>query len=470
MKQFTSLFKNVGLFAIASFSTKILSFIALPLYTSILTTEQYANIDIMILLTQLITPLFSISIYDAVLRFCFDTDYEKDGVFSVGISIVIVSTILSALLLPAFRLIKEVNGFEVYFVLLYFSGVFATVVSYYLRAINRMKEIVINSILATALNLLFSVILIRFFSWGERGYYTAMIASNLISTAYMIVAGKLWRAWKPRLPQLSLYKAMIKFSAPLTPNAICWWINSSINRLIMNAHVSKSELGLYSASNKIPSMLTLITNTFQQAWTLSTIDAYENSENEREQTSAFFSQVFRMYDALLVAGAFFVIVLSKPIARIMLQGEFYAGWIFIGPLLIGFYFNALNAFAGSILTAIKKTSHIFFTTLIAAAVNIVAGVLLIPAWGGMGAAASVAIGYAAMWFLRIRELNKHVVFSFHWALFAANVASLLAAVIVCIYVTSIYRYVLFFGIFVIIALLNGKRVLDLILELKRKKQ
>ena len=70
------LLKNMGLMTISSFASKILSFILVPLYTAILTTDEYGTYDIYTTTAFLLIPLLSVCISDAVLRFALDKENE----------------------------------------------------------------------------------------------------------------------------------------------------------------------------------------------------------------------------------------------------------------------------------------------------------------------------------------------------------------------------------------------------------
>ena len=63
------LVKNIGLFTLSSFATKILSSLLLPLYTSFLVQEQFGAIDIVHTTVTLLIPILTLSIHDGVLRF-----------------------------------------------------------------------------------------------------------------------------------------------------------------------------------------------------------------------------------------------------------------------------------------------------------------------------------------------------------------------------------------------------------------
>lgn len=57
------LIKNIGLFTISNFATKLLSFLIVPFYTYYLSTEQYASIDLINTAISLLVPLLTVSDY-----------------------------------------------------------------------------------------------------------------------------------------------------------------------------------------------------------------------------------------------------------------------------------------------------------------------------------------------------------------------------------------------------------------------
>ena len=66
------LLKNILLFAISSFIPKLLGFVLIPIYTGALSTEEYGIADLISATSQLAVPVFSLTIYDAVLRYTVD--------------------------------------------------------------------------------------------------------------------------------------------------------------------------------------------------------------------------------------------------------------------------------------------------------------------------------------------------------------------------------------------------------------
>ena len=64
--------KNTMVFVISSFGTKFLSFLLVPLYTSVLSTEEYGVADLITTTATLMIFIFTINISSSVLRFTLD--------------------------------------------------------------------------------------------------------------------------------------------------------------------------------------------------------------------------------------------------------------------------------------------------------------------------------------------------------------------------------------------------------------
>ena len=79
--------KNTLLFFIASFVPKVLSFVMVPLYTRCLSTSDYGTADLLTNTAQLLMPVLTLQIQDAVLRFAMDRNYNKSSVFGIALRI-----------------------------------------------------------------------------------------------------------------------------------------------------------------------------------------------------------------------------------------------------------------------------------------------------------------------------------------------------------------------------------------------
>ena len=98
-RKYTYLFRNILLFTISSFGTKIISFFLVPLYTHLLTTEDYGTADLISTTTTLLIFIFTLNITSSVLRFAMDKWEEKESILFGGLQIYAKGSLLLALVI-----------------------------------------------------------------------------------------------------------------------------------------------------------------------------------------------------------------------------------------------------------------------------------------------------------------------------------------------------------------------------------
>lgn len=402
--KYTFLIKNTTFFTIANFSNKLIVFFLLPFYTSFLTVEEYAIIDLISTTQQLLFPIITLSISEAVIRFCMERENNKGIVFTIGVTITLLGNIIIVFIGGIAALFYK--DYILYILcFLFFSALVSinTLLSSFLKTIDKIGIITIASIVGTLITTFLNIVLIAVFRVGIEGYYISFILGNTFSVVYMAVRVDIFHyiyiCDKKRIKETC--KVMLVYSLPLIPNALFWWVNSSLDRYFLTVLSSLSYVGLYAAANKIPAILSTITSIFQQAWGLSLF-----KENESTSKQEFFNNVFNFYNLLILGTSVLLIFFSKYICLLLLSKEFINAWTWVPWLLIGFYSNSISSFIGTEFTAAKKTSCILITTALGAFVNIALNILLIPIMQGFGAAIATCISYFMTCEIRIFIVKK----------------------------------------------------------------
>lgn len=400
-EKYVNLGKNIGIFTISNFSVKIITFLVLPLYTYYLSTEQYAVIDLVNTTSQLILPFLTLCIIEAALRFGVSGEYDSKSVFTNSIYLIVLGCILLPFLTQIIKIFVNIGSVEWYFVVIYCLQVFNSMFSAYTKAINKVKEMAIISMVTSISIVLFNVLFVAILQWGMEGYFISMIIGNLIGIILYMTVCKMYRYFSISAFDIKVLKEMLIYAIPLIPNSVFWWINTSLDRYALMAFAGLSVVGLYSVANRIPTIISTVTSIFSQAWNLSAFQVYNDSDKE-----IFYSKTYAIYRYLLVICTSGVIFLSRVFANILFSKDFYEAWVFIPLLTLGVYYNSLNSFLGSIFTASKQTKHIFYTTAGGAVINVILNTLLIPFLGGQGAAAATLISYMVVWLVRSKSVKK----------------------------------------------------------------
>ena len=276
--------------------------------------------------------------------------------------------------------------------------------SSFLRTIDKVHVITIASIVNTLVATLLNIILIAKEGLGVDGYYIAFIIGNLFAIFIMFAGtSKVKYSKKVNRNEFKQYCIpMVKYAMPLIPNALFWWVNSSLDRYFLTALSGLAYAGMYAAANKIPSILSTVTSIFQQSWGLSMF-----KENTSDSKKDFFDVVYSFYNELIFVTSLLLIFGTKIVCSVLLSKEFFAAWTWVPWLVLGFYSNSISSFVGTEFTAAKRTTWILITTLVSAIANTILNIILIPSYSGLGAAIATCISYLILLEIRVVIINKY---------------------------------------------------------------
>lgn len=401
MNKYRNLIQNIGIFTIANFTTRILNFLILPFYTYYLTTKEYGTIDLVNTVIQLLYPIFTVAIVDAVLRFGISDKDKVKEIFSIGIDIIFAGFLVLCFGSAVSNYFIKDSVLIVCFLLIYLTQSINSLMGAVAKTINKIKEMATITTITSVSILLFNVYLIAIQKQGIRGYWTATILGNTLGVILYVVVYKLHKYFtftfdlKRIIP---LAGQMLKYSIPLIPNALFWWINSSLDRWTLTFFCGLSVVGLYSCANKIPTILSTVNTVFSQAWNVSLFQNF----NERGNNS-FYENIYYYFNEIIFCCSIGIIMLSKIIGQLMFSKDFFSAWIYIPLLTAGLYYNCLNSFIGSLFTASKKTKYIFTTTLAGSLANLFLNIPMVYTWGATGAALATLISYIGVFIMRNRK-------------------------------------------------------------------
>lgn len=420
--------KNTLLFALGSFTQKAMAFLLVPFYTYVLSTSDYGTADLIITVSSMIWPLFTLLIDDAILRFSLDKNEKKEQIISIGFYINLFGFLIMLCLSPLVLLVSALKEYYLLFVLYYFAYSINSFFSYALRGLEKTKLFsltgVISSFIAISCNLLFLLV----FKWGVRGYLLSYILAFFITGIIQFSLGKFSQYIIPfSAINKDKKREMMRYALPMIPNSISWWISNSSDKLIVSYVCGISVNGIYSVSYKIPSLITTCSSIFSNAWQISAVEGFGSEENRK-----YFSDIYYKYSTVCMFLAAVLIAFNKIVCRVAFSKDFYLAWINVPVLLYAVTFQIMSGFLGTIYTTAKKTKMIFVSTVIAALSNIVLNIIFIPIYGGLGAAWATCASYVILWIIRVVDSKKIMKLSVNWEKeIACNIIIFIQVCIAC---------------------------------------
>lgn len=436
-KRYKTLITDTLIFALGSFGSKIITFLLVPIYTNVLSTEQFGTADLVMTCANLLVPIISIVIQDALLRFGLSKDCDKKSVLRCAITVFLFGSLFCLVLLPFMDFYEAISEWKIYLVVIAISTMASNIIFSYAKVKSQNKSFALCSVVQTLILAVTNILLLVVFPCGVKGYLIANIAAQVGSLILLAILTHLFSDIKNSTFDKLLLKKMVAYSLPLIANNISWWILNSADRVMIEAYCSASSLGLYSAASKIPALLSIVTTIFSQAWSISAIKEYDS-----DRSKTFYKEIFSAFSIIMFFGGAIVIGITKPFMHVYVGNDFFSSWTLVPFLVFGAVYYAFSSFFGAIYGALKKNFKVALSTGFAAAINIIINFIFLGRIGVIAAAISTAVGYFVIGIFRMVDSQKLFAFNIEYSRFGANSAVLLAQTIVVsidfyVYISSI---------------------------------
>ena len=457
--KYTILLKDTFIFALGSFGSKIILFFMVPLYTNYMTTEEYGIADLVFTVAQFLTPIMSIVIHDAVIRYGLSKEYRKEDVLRVGYTIIIVDIIIAVVIVPMVAAYTPLKPWRWYLSLYSVLCILDSIQFNYLKACEKNRLFAGLSILKTGCMALFNVVFLAILQIGIRGYLIANILALMITNIFVFILGNFIKEFRHSHWNVKLFKEMVRYSVPLVLNNISWWVIQSSDKVMIEYMLGAAALGIYTVAAKIPALINVIINVFSQAWGISSIHEYENSND-----TSFYSKVQKIYMMFVCAACVGYVSIIKIFMSFYVGAGFLSAWRYIPLLLVSAVFSSISSFYGSLYGALKKTVSNMCSTFFSALINIGVNLILIPVWGIWGAVVGTLLAYIFIAIYRLIDVRHYIFIEVEWKIFLLNC---LIIVLQAIFVSlDIYGWIVS-GIAVILFLVNNyKTVYQIVANIK----
>lgn len=409
------LFKDTAIFAVGNLGSKMILFFLVPLYTNYLTTEEYGTADLIFTVGQLVVPVVSLTIYDAVMRFGLGKKNRSEDVLKVGVTIGIIGTICTICITPIWNIYTPISAWKWYLCIYVIGSFVLSILKSYLKVKELNKNFAAVSVLQTLIMAILNILLLVCYKTGVKGYMIANIVAVYISVGISALWGRVIEDLRRSKFDRELFSEMVRYSAPLILNDLSWWVIHSSDKFMVEAMIGATALGLYTVATKIPSLINVMIGIFGQAWGISSVKEIESTND-----TAFYTKVFEGYSFITFFCCLILAFIIKPFMLIYVGVDFRESWMFVPMLLVSAVFSAISAYYGQLYGALKKSWNSMVSTVVAALVNIVANYYFIPRVGINGAVIGTVLAYIALMIVRMVDVRRYISFSINYKKFTLN--------------------------------------------------
>lgn len=437
MSNYKSLFKHSRNYFFATMATKALSFISIPVYTSLLSVEDYGIVNIFMSFVGIVSVFLTLSSEVSISRYYYDAINEEDFKRFVGTSIKITSIIIvftTFIFILGLNFIANIINMPPRLALCLIPvGLFNITNSIFTQIYNpqmQSKKIAIVSSLQGYLAFILSVICIILIKDQKYyGYIYGNIIAMVLLGIYMVNQIK---PYYTNCFEKKFIPYILKYCLPYIPDAISGILLAQFSKIFLGNNQGYVLAGSYSFVVNIAMLMAIVIQITNNAW-MPYYFRYMNAKNYNGIKKDF-NLIWRVTLIVAVGLSFF----GKEIAEMLAKKDFL-DMVSVLPLLItGYVFHQWAYLYLRNVSYSKKMMWNTYSYMFSGVVLVVLNAFLTPKYQGYGAAISTLSSYI---FLLIFTyiVNKYVI-----KLYVPSLQEVLKPFLVysLLIIVSIYLYTL----------------------------
>lgn len=405
MNRYKKLASNTIVLALGQFGSKLLVVLLMRFYQNMLGEEGYGEIGTIIDTATLLMAFATLSIGESIIRFGLDKAYNNTQVFSIGIKVTLVGTSMCFLivpligwtagLLPDNNVIALLDRYSWITAVYVFTGSLKSTCALFVRSNGNVRLYAVDGIFTTLMNVLFNLLFLLVFKWGNMGYLLSVICADVCSVLFLTYMGRLKKHFALIGTDRKLRRAMLRFAVPMIPTTVMWWIINASDTFFVSEMLGFAQSGMYKAAYRLPNMIALLSGIFSQAWNMSAI-----SEKNSRTIAKFYSDVFSAFQSIVFMVGSCMLLIIRPFISVFCAEQFRNAYIYTPFLVMAAVFSCFATFMGSIYVASKQSKRSMLTTAVGACMNLLLNASLIPVLGNHGAALATFSSFLTVFIIR----------------------------------------------------------------------
>jgi O-antigen/teichoic acid export membrane protein len=394
-------YKNTILYSITDYLPLASSFLLMPLFTRILTPEDYGNTALIQTFSILVTIALGLQLGGAINRFYFDHHHSKEELRKYLGSITIFLTVFSTLVALGFDFMGDSALKIIYpnstlpwnpYYRITLITIVVTLIGNIFKGIIRTEEkgglFLKWSFYITAGTIAFNFWQVVILRNGVLGILYANLFSALISLVvffYLVKSRIQWHyEWK-------FVKPSMVYGIPLIPHALGGFLFLYSDRVVLEKFVPVATIGLYSIADRLASIVKTLVENMNTSYSPALLKRLK--ENEEEALS-YFAELSVRLTGITLAFSLGIVFFAKEFLIIFTTPKYYGAWIFIPILTLAYIARVFSGFNGMSFIYKKKMASLPIISAIVGATNVGLNFYFLPKYGAVVAAWTTVVAYA----------------------------------------------------------------------------
>ena len=401
--------KDIGIYAIGNFGSKLITFLMVPLYTYYVSDiSDFGYYDVCLSAVLFLLPFVTLQLRDGAFRFLVNAEDDKERqklVLSVVYKSLAAMLAMSMLLVAAVSLFFHVKYIWFSFGLMCAMGLLE-VVSQVARGLGDTKAFVASGILASFGVGIFSILFVVVLKLGVVGIFIANILARLVAILYIELKVGIIRKYLSGGvygDKKALFREMLKYSLPLIFVTMYWWLTNCSDRFFIAHYVGLEGNGIYSVAVRFTAILQTFGVIFYQAWQDSAYRQYNSPDR-----NSFFSSVFNSYIFVMAIVLLLYTFGLKVVYTWLVDDQYQASLEYIYPLGISALLYTMVQFTNIIYQCAFDTQRTVPQMVVMSIVNIVLNFSFVKWLGIYGVITASIITYLILLLYRFFDIKRYL--------------------------------------------------------------
>ena len=431
----SSFIKDFSIYGVGGVVTRFVGLLTTPIYSRFLDTEGMGELELVNAISAVVIILASLEMHSGYARSYYESK-STNSLLALRGSLVIyfflISVFLILVYLSSYDFIHAwLTIIDVSLLTPIFVSIFPILLITLVLVTIRFEERPILYSIITFLNVagvaFFGIISVAVYDFGVHGIlWSNAIVSWVVCISLFLMLPK----YTSFSFELTHFKKVFAYSAPITPSVLGGWLNQNAGRIFIAGSVSLSALGIYSIALKVALIMSMATYAFRLAWSPRAMQYFSEKNSESR-----FSLTLNYY---LIAFGFltvFIISFGPLLVRVLAPEAFYQAAAFIGFLVVSQMWEGASDILGSGNNWERKTYYNSIGSITGGLISITILYFWIEQGGLLAASVALLVGSLVKVFLSLAtsQRNHYIGYSY---------SSLLALCIVTI-IYACFCYLVF---------------------------
>lgn len=429
--------------------------IAMPLFTRLLTTEQYGRVAVYSTWVSILVIMIGLRVDStiSVAKVHFgESEFKKfcTNAYFIIVATGIVMVAAAGLCLNSLSSLFHLSPYIVLFMVFHAAGTVCTKVQSGIFLITKKAVKDISLSITLSLSACLISVLCIYLMRGHEG------EGRILGMGLpYIVLGFVFCAIYMRKIIDDFDKDMLNYilslSLPMILSGLSALILSQSDRIMISELLGDDKTGIYSFCYSVATPISAIWSALGSAWRP---DYYEKLKEQNGEWLKEHSDNYMFLFTSLTCG--YLLVAGEAL-KILGTKDYWPGIKVMPLVIVGIYFEFLYSFPVNYETYCKKTKVIGVASALSAAMNIGLNLWLIPIYGMLGAAIATFASYLILFLIHDFVARRMEGYHYNWGFYIKG----LIPVLICCIITYVFSdfMVVRWGIGAVIAVVLIKRIL-----------